>query len=187
MVWARLLAHIAGTVNHELLLKNEYLAAENRILRAQIKTRLVLSNAEKATLAEIGRRLGRKVLEEIAVAARPDTILGWFRKLVAQKFDRSKSRRPAADPASMRKRKNWSCGGQKRTRPGPTIAPWTPWPTWVTSSPAGRSGTSFIATASHPPPKRKPTTSGRDFIRAHLAVLVGTDFFTVEVLTLKGW
>jgi len=33
MVWARLLAHIVGTVNQELLLKNEYLAAENRILR----------------------------------------------------------------------------------------------------------------------------------------------------------
>jgi hypothetical protein len=80
MVWARLLAHIAGTVNQKLLLKNEYLAAENRILRAQIKTRLVLSNAEKATLGEIGRRLGRKALEEIAVAAKPDTILGWFRK-----------------------------------------------------------------------------------------------------------
>ena len=76
MVWARLLAHIAGTVNQELLLKNEYLAAENRILRAQIKTRLVFPMAEKATLAEIGRRLGRKALEEIAVAARPDTILG---------------------------------------------------------------------------------------------------------------
>ena len=58
-----------------------------------IKTRLVLSNAEKATLAEIGRRLGHKALEEIAVAAKPDTILGWFRKLVARKIDGSKSRR----------------------------------------------------------------------------------------------
>ena len=37
-----------------------------------------------------------------------------------------------------------------------------------------------------PAPKRKHTTSWSDFIRAHLAVLVGTDFFTVEVLTLKG-
>src|SRR5262249_12503181 len=37
-----------------------------------------------------------------------------------------------------------------------------------------------------PAPKRKHTTSWRDFIRAHLAVLVGSDFFTVEVLTLKG-
>ena len=37
-----------------------------------------------------------------------------------------------------------------------------------------------------PAPKRKHTSSWKDFIRAHMDVLVGTDFFTVEVLTLKG-
>ena len=37
-----------------------------------------------------------------------------------------------------------------------------------------------------PAPKRKHTVSWRDFIRAHMDVLVGTDFFTVEVLTLRG-
>jgi hypothetical protein len=37
-----------------------------------------------------------------------------------------------------------------------------------------------------PAPKRQKTTSWKDFIRAHMAVMVGTDFFTVEVLTLKG-
>jgi putative transposase len=37
-----------------------------------------------------------------------------------------------------------------------------------------------------PAPKRKQTTSWRDFIRAHMAVMVGTNFFTVEVLTLRG-
>jgi transposase InsO family protein len=37
-----------------------------------------------------------------------------------------------------------------------------------------------------PAPKRKQNTSWKDFIRAHRAVMVGTDFFTVEVLTLKG-
>ena len=36
MLWARLLAYVTGTVNQELLLRNEYLAAENRILKAQI-------------------------------------------------------------------------------------------------------------------------------------------------------
>ena len=51
MNWARMLAYITGTVDQELLLRNEYLAAENRILRAQIKGRLLLSDAEKATLA----------------------------------------------------------------------------------------------------------------------------------------
>ena len=76
MDWPRLLAYITGTVDQELLLRNEYLAAENRILRAQINGRLCLSQGEKATLAEIAHRLGRKALAEVAVAAKPDTILG---------------------------------------------------------------------------------------------------------------
>jgi putative transposase len=37
-----------------------------------------------------------------------------------------------------------------------------------------------------PAPKRKLTTSWKDFIRAHMALLAATHFFTVEVLTLKG-
>jgi len=37
-----------------------------------------------------------------------------------------------------------------------------------------------------PAPERRRTTTWAEFIRAHLAVLVGTDFFTVEVLTLRG-
>src|ERR1017187_1527168 len=49
MIWARMLAYITGTVDQELLLRNEYLAAENRILRAQIQGRLLLSDAEKAS------------------------------------------------------------------------------------------------------------------------------------------
>jgi len=55
--------------------------------------RLKLSDAERATLAEIGHRLGRKALAEVATVARPDTILAWYRKLVARKFDGSKARR----------------------------------------------------------------------------------------------
>src|SRR5258707_576253 len=89
MLWARLLAYVTGTTNEELLLRNEYLAAENRILRGQIKGRLLLSEGEKGTLAEIAHRLGRKALEDVAAAAKPDTILGWYRKLIANKFDGS--------------------------------------------------------------------------------------------------
>ena len=47
MLWARLLAYVTGTVNQELLLLNEYLAAENRIVRGQIKGRLLLSKGER--------------------------------------------------------------------------------------------------------------------------------------------
>jgi hypothetical protein len=70
MIWAGMLAYIIGTVDQELLLRNEYLAAENRILRAKIKGRLLLSPAEKATLAQIAHRLGQNALDELA--ASPD-------------------------------------------------------------------------------------------------------------------
>jgi putative transposase len=66
--------------------------AENRILSGQIKGRLLLSEGEKATLAEIAQRLGRKALEELAAVAKPDTLLAWYRKLIANKFDGSKFR-----------------------------------------------------------------------------------------------
>src|SRR5580765_4993172 len=90
--WARILAFVTGLVNQELLLRNEYLAAENRVLRAHLPSRLRLSDPERSTLAEIAKRLGRKALREIACVAKPDTILGSYRRLVAQKFDGSRQR-----------------------------------------------------------------------------------------------
>jgi hypothetical protein len=92
MDWARILAYVTGTVDQELLARNEYLAAENRILKAQLKGRLKLSDAERATLGEIGHRLGRKVLGEVATVARPDTILAWYRKRGFRSSDRAKGR-----------------------------------------------------------------------------------------------
>ena len=50
----------------------------------------------KATLAEIAHRLGRKALEELAAVAKPDTLLAWYRKLIANKFDGSKFRKSYA-------------------------------------------------------------------------------------------
>ena len=91
MDWVRILAYITGMVDQELLARNEYLTAEIRILKAQSKGRLKLSDAERAALGEIGHRLGRKVLAEVANVARPDTILVWYRKLVAHKFDGSRA------------------------------------------------------------------------------------------------
>jgi putative transposase len=98
MEWARILAYITGTVDRELLLRNEYLAAENRILKFQLKGRLRLSDVERAKLGEIGHRLGRKALGEVATTALPDTILAWYRRLIARKFDGSQARRAPGRP-----------------------------------------------------------------------------------------
>ena len=98
MEWTRILAYIAGSVDQELLLRNEYLATENRILRAKPNRRLPFSDAERATLGEIGFRLGRRALSEVAAAAQPETILARYRRLVARKFDGSHARRGPGRP-----------------------------------------------------------------------------------------
>src|SRR5882757_9467992 len=90
--WARLLAYVSGLINQKLLLQNEYLAAENRIIRAHLLARLRLSDPERSTLAEIGKRLGGAALQQVACVAKPDTILAWYRRLIARNFDGSKLR-----------------------------------------------------------------------------------------------
>jgi hypothetical protein len=84
MDWKTLLAYITGSVDQHLLLRNEYLVTENRLLRHQIKGRVRLSDGERKVLAEIGQKLGKQALEEVATIVKPDTILGWHRNLVAQ-------------------------------------------------------------------------------------------------------
>src|SRR5262249_46580531 len=102
MDWKQLLAYITGTVDQELLLRTEYLVTENRILRNQITGRVRLTDTEQKTLAEIGYRLGKQALQDVATIVKPETILGWHRNLVAQKFDGSPQRkapgRPTIDP-----------------------------------------------------------------------------------------
>ncbi len=98
MTWKRLLAFIAGSVDEELLRRNEYLVTENRILRGHIEGRLRLTNPERITLAKQGKKLGAKAQNEVASIVKPATILGWHRRLVAKKFDGSKNRGPGRPP-----------------------------------------------------------------------------------------
>lgn len=183
---ARLLAYVTGLVNQELLLQVEYLVAENRILRAHAPARLRLSNEQRSTLAEIGKRLGRKGLAKVAVIANPETILSWFRKPVAQKFDGSSHRSYPGRPRinaevealivqMARENSGW---GYDRiagalANLGHEISDQTV-------------GNILRRHGIAPAPKRSQTTTWKDFIASHMAVLAGTDFFTAEVLTWRG-
>jgi hypothetical protein len=51
MDWKRILTYLSGSINEALLSHIEYLVAENRIFRGQIKGRLLLTDAERITLA----------------------------------------------------------------------------------------------------------------------------------------
>src|SRR2546429_3029117 len=186
MIWARMLAYITGTVDQELLLRNEYLAAENRILRAQIKGRLLLADVEKSTLAEIAHRLGRKGLEELAAVANPDTLLAWYRKLIANKFDGSKFRKSWGRPRVDEETERWVVRMAKEN-PGWGYDRIVGAMTNLGFRLSDQTVSNILRRHDIPPaPKRKRATSWKDFIRAHMAVLVATDFFTVEVLTLTG-
>jgi hypothetical protein len=137
-------------------------------------------------LAEIAQRLGRKALEELAAVAKPDALLAWYRKLIANKFDGSKFRqrvgRPRMDEEAERlvvqMAKENSGWGYDRI-----VGALANLDFLLSDQTVGnilrRHGLS-------PAPKRKQAICWKDFIRSHMEVLVGTDFFTVEVLTLKG-
>ncbi len=180
-----MLAHITGTVEQGLLLRNEYLATENRILKARLKGRLLLSEADRTILAEIGHRLGRKALEEVAAAAKPETIPGWYRKLVARKFAGSKRRRSPGRPRVDRRIEDLAV---RMAQENPA------WGYGIVGALANLDTTVADQTAGNilrrhgipPAPKRGHATTRKDFIRAHLEVLAATDFFTVEVVTLPG-
>ncbi len=186
MDWKHLLAYITGTVDQELLLRNEYLVTENRILRDQIKGRIQLSDGERKALAEIGQRLGKQALQEVAKIVKPDTILAWHRKLVAQKCDGSQQRKALGRPKidkdlealvvrMAHENRSW---GYDRivgalANLGHTISDQTV-------------GNILKRPGLPPAPARRTTTTWQECIRTHLDVLVATDFFTAEVWTLGG-
>jgi hypothetical protein len=184
--WARLLAYVTGLVNQRLLLQCEYLIAENRILRSHLSGRLRLSYPERSTLAVIGKRLGRKYLAEVACVAKPETILAWYRRLIARKFDGSKRRSypgrprlaPHVEALIVRIAQENTAWGYDRiagalTNLGHHASDQT-------------IGNILKRHGIAPAPKRSQGTNWKNFIAAHLAVLAGADFFTVEVLTWRG-
>ncbi len=186
MDWKHLLAYSTGTVDQELLRRNEYLVTENRILRNQITGRVRLTDGERKALAEIGQKLGKKALEAVANIVKPDTILAWHRQLVAQKFDGSNQRKAPGRPTTDQElealvvrmaRENRSWGYDRITGAlanlGYTISDQTV-------------GNILKRPGLPPAPERKTTTTWKEFIRTHLDVLVATDFFTAEVWTLGG-
>src|SRR5262245_10024835 len=136
MDWARMLAYVTGTVDQELLARNEYLAAENRILKAQLISRAKLSDADRGALGGIGHRLGRRVLADVATVARPDTILGWYRKLVSRKFDGSARRGPGRP--RIKREVEQLIGWPGRTGTGAMTGLWGRWPIWGTRYPIKR-------------------------------------------------
>jgi hypothetical protein len=186
MDWKRLLADITGSVDQEILTRNECLAEENRILRNQVKGRLRLNDTERTNLAEIGQRLGRKALEKAAQIVRPETILAWHRRLIARKFDSARNRSSLGGPRVDRSVEEWVVQLARDNR------------TWGCKRIAGTLenlghnisretvGNILKRHGLAPASDRGKRVLWKDFIQSNLEVLAAVDFFTVEVWTAAG-
>ena len=94
-----LLLTFAGCVNREQQRTIEYLVEENRILKEQFKGRkLRLNDDQRRRLAAKGKQLGRRLLNRVATIVTPDTIMRWYRQLVAKKWNYSSRRGPGRPP-----------------------------------------------------------------------------------------
>jgi hypothetical protein len=82
-----LLLTLAGWANRHQQHVMDYLLEENRVLREQLRGRRVrLTDGQRRRLGVKGQRLGRQVLRQVATIVTPDTILRWYRRLIAQKW-----------------------------------------------------------------------------------------------------
>ena len=181
MDWKKLLGSITESVDEELRLRNAYLVAENRLLRQQIPGRVQLTDSDRKALTKIGQQLGQKALAEIATVAKPNTILAWHRTCADRQCDSSQPPKSVGRPRINKEiedlvmrmaRENRSWGYDRivgaLANLGYRLSDQTV-------------GNVLKRRGIPPAPTRKKTTTWNEFIRAHMDMLVATDFFTTEV------
>ena len=181
-----LLWMFAGWANRRQLDVIEYLKEENRVLREQlVGRRLRFTEAQRRRLAMKGRALGRRVLDQLAGLVTPDTILRWYRELIARNYDGS-SRRGHGRRGTIASLRDVIIQMARDN------------PSWGYTRLRGALGNLghelgrntikriLLAQGLEPAPFRGKAMPWKTFIQAHFGAIAATDFFSVEVLTLTG-
>jgi transposase InsO family protein len=188
MILHILIAMVAGWIQRHQQQVITYLQEENRVLKAQlVGRRLRLADTERRRLAALAYPLGRQRLKEIATLATPDTLLRWYKRLIAQKFDGSEKRRQHGRPRVSEEVEQLVVRMAEED------------PTWGYRRLQGaltnlghhidKITVRNILRRHHmepAPQRRKAGMSWAQFLTLHWEVLAATDFFTVEVATGHG-
>jgi putative transposase len=188
MILHVLIAMVAGWLQRHQQQVITYLHEENRVLKAQLAgRRLRLTDTERHRLATLAYPLGRQCLQEVSTIATPETLLRWYTRLIAQKFDGSKQRRQCGRPRIAEAVEQLVVRMAEENR------------TWGYRRIQGA-----LANLGHhidaitvrnilrrhhlepAPQRRKAGMSWHQFLKIHWDVLAATDFFTVEVATWHG-
>ena len=181
-----LVVSLAGWMNQHQQHVIHYLMEENRVLREQIGSRrLRFTEDQRRRLAGKAKRLGRKLLHEIATIVTPETLLAWHRRLIAKKYDGSANRGPGRPRTTdeitalvtrlAEENRGW---GYRRIQGalsnlGHMLAFKT-------------IGNILKRHGIEPAPERSRKTTWREFLTRHWDQIVASDFFTIEVWTAKG-
>jgi transposase InsO family protein len=181
-----LLLMFVGWINRQQLQAIDYLQAENRLLKARLgNRRLRFTDAERRWLARKAHAVGRRALSDLETLVTPDTLLKWYRRLVAHKWNYTHRRGPGR-PSTM----------QSIAALVARIAVENP--SWgytriqgALSNLGHKVGRGTIArilkdNGVEPAPQRGQRTPWSTFLKAHRECVAATDFFTVEVCTLRG-
>jgi putative transposase len=188
MILQVLIAMVAGWVQRHQQQVIAYLIEENRVLTAQLGGhRLRLTDTERRRLAALAHPLSHECLKAVATIATPDTLLRWYQRLIARKFDGRQHRRPLGRPRVpeeieqlvIRMAEENPSWGYRRIQGalvnlGHTIDKMT---------------VRNILRRHHlepAPQRRKAGMSWAKFLKMHWEVRAATDFFTVEVATWHG-
>jgi homeodomain-containing protein len=188
MILHVLIATVAGWINRHQQHVIAYLQEENRVLKAKLPAgRLRLSDTERRRLAALAYPLGRQRLKQLATLATPDTLMRWYKRLIADKFDGSQKRKELGRPRVSEEIEQLVIRMAEENR------------TWGYRRIQGA-----LANLGHhidkltvrnilrrhhldpAPQRRQAGMSWSQFLKMHWAVLAATDFFTVEVATWHG-
>ena len=181
-----IITSIAGWLNQHQQHAIDYLIEENRVLREQIgDRRLRFTDDQRRRLAVRATQLSRKILAEVATIVTPETLLTWHRKLIANKYDGSRQRKPGrprtdteVEALIVRMAQENRTWGYDR----------------IQGAMANLGHKLSAATIANilkrhgiePAPRRKRKTTWKEFLSRHFDQIVATDFFTVEVWTRSG-
>lgn len=186
MFWSRLLLHLTSSVNEDLVLQNQMLTVQVRELQRLVSGRPQFSLCFKMQMARLGRALSPEGLAQACVVIRPSTLLGWYRQLVKRKNDYSDRRqgpgRPAISAVLEQRIVQFALDN----------------PRWGPKRIVGMLNHLGIKVCTQtvvnvlkrhgvrPGPGKSSGMSWNEFIAIHKDLIVATDFFTAEVMTLRG-
>jgi len=181
--WKFLLVVLAGWINRHQQDVIEYLLEENRVHKElHSGKRLRFTDEQRRRLAAKAKAIGRGTLKTLDCIVTPDTLLRWYRKLIARKYDGS-AKHGGSSPERRAKivetlirmaKENPSCGYTRLRDMLMNLG------FKMSRSTVRRV---LLDHGLEPAPRR---STWKTFMKSHWDQLAATDTFTVEVLTPLG-